>query len=141
MVTQKLLCHHKKQAAVSQNEGRTQCMAVSQLRTQPPTCTDDESSHLAFSDASLTLCRAMLSFVRSTPIYTTKQGLTGSQLPHSSQRAFLHGSSLLIEDVCPNTPDTRTSAELSHFEQVYLALENHQPARSALRVTTQQVTP
>lgn len=36
------------------------------------TCTDEESSHLAFSAASRTLWSAMLSLVKSTPVYKVK---------------------------------------------------------------------
>lgn len=51
--------HHKKPATeVPPN------VAYFQLLTW----TEEESSHFAFSDASLTLCRAILSLVRSTPV-------------------------------------------------------------------------
>ena len=41
------------------------------------TCTDEESSHLAFSAASRTLWSAMLSLVKSTPVYQVKTHNTG----------------------------------------------------------------
>lgn len=37
------------------------------------TCSEEDSSHLAFSAASRTLWRAILSFIRSTPLWKTEQ--------------------------------------------------------------------